>query len=60
MASFTDFEGELMMLQMMRQSMDVMIDRTLKCYSEFASEGIKYAWALAKNLFPHIFLEEKR
>jgi hypothetical protein len=41
------------MLQMMGQSMGVMIDRTPKCHYE----GIKYSWA--KHHFRQILLEEK-
>ncbi len=59
-SSCTDFEEELTMLQTMGQSMGVMIDRTLKCHCEIASEGIEYSWALAKNHFCQILLEEKR
>jgi hypothetical protein len=59
-SSCTDFEEELMMLQTMGQSMGVMIDRTPNCHCEITGEGIEYSWALAKNHFRQILLEEKR
>jgi hypothetical protein len=59
-SSCTDFEEELTMLQTMGQSMGVMIDRTPKCHCEIAGEGIEYSWALAKNHFHQILLEENR
>jgi hypothetical protein len=56
--SCTDFEEELAMLQMMRQSLGFMIDRTPKCHCMIAGEGIEYSWASAKNHFCQILLEE--
>jgi hypothetical protein len=49
MSSCTDFEEEETMLQSMATMICVQVDRSPKCHCEIAGEGIKYAWACAKN-----------
>jgi hypothetical protein len=38
----------------------VRVDRTPECHCKIAGEGIKYAWACAKNKYQTILLENKK
>jgi hypothetical protein len=55
-----DFEEEETMLQSIARKLGVRVDRTPKCHCEIACEGIKYAWACAKNKHQTILLENKK
>jgi hypothetical protein len=59
MSTCTDFEEEETMLQYMAREMGVEVDRTPKCHCEFAGEGVEYSWALSKNNYRQILLDEK-
>jgi len=48
------------MLQMMDQSMGMIVDHTPKCHPELAGDGIKYSWGCCKKFYRQLSLQEKK
>jgi len=60
LANCINFEEEEMMLQMLGQTLGIVVNCTPKCHPELTSKGIEYSWGCSKNCYLCLTLQEKK